>query len=93
MVKIDTDRMMGGQAMLDGTRGKGGGIPWFCVRSPDDGATLGDSHNAKGQNIGCPNTDEEIAVFIELMKKVRVNLTDDDVAALKASLIEHRKKP
>ncbi len=90
LCKIDTDRMTGGKEMIDGTKGKGGGIPWFSIVNAD-GESLGDSNGPKG-NIGCPNTDEEIAVFIDLLTKVKVNLTDDDIASLKKSLIAHREK-
>ena len=90
LCKIDTDRMTGGQDMLNGTKGKGGGIPWFCVMDVD-GSSLGDSNGPQG-NIGCPNTDEEIAVFIDLLKKVKVRLTDDDIAALQKALVAHREK-
>ncbi len=56
-----------------------------------EGKDIADS-NGPGGNIGCPNTDEEIAVFIEIVKKVRLALTDDDLAALRKSLVAHREK-
>lgn len=56
-----------------------------------DGAEVADSNGPKG-NIGCPNTDEEIDVFMGILKKVCTTLKEDDLAALKRSLIEHRKK-
>lgn len=89
-LKIDTDRMTGGKEMLDGTKGKGGGIPWFAFLD-GDGATLVDSNGPKG-NVGSPNTDAEIDHFLSMVKKVMVNITEDDVAALKKALIEHRDK-
>lgn len=89
VLKIDTDRMTGGKEMVESTKGKGGGIPWFAFLDPD-GKTLIDSNGPKG-NIGCPNTDDEIDHFIAMLTKTKVNLTDEDIAALKKSLVAHRK--
>jgi hypothetical protein len=66
------------------------GIPWFVILDAE-GKELADSNGPKG-NIGCPNTDEEIEVFIGILKAVAVNLTDPDRAALKKSLVDHREK-
>jgi hypothetical protein len=56
-----------------------------------DGAELADSTGPNG-NIGCPNTDEEIEVFMGILKKVCGALKDEDLAALKKSLFVHRGK-
>ena len=90
LLKIDQDRMTGGLEMVNATKGKSGGIPWFHVLDAD-GAALGDSNGPKG-NIGCPNTDDEIAVFIDLLKKVKLNLTDEEIDTLKKALVAHREK-
>ena len=66
------------------------GIPWFVILDAE-GKELADSNGPKG-NIGCPNTDEEIGVFIDIARKVRVTLTDDDLALLKRSLVAHREE-
>jgi hypothetical protein len=76
--------------MFEGGKGKGQGIPWFEFLDAD-GKSLVTSTGAKG-NIGCPDSDEEIDVFIEILRKVVVNLKDDDLSNLKKSLIAHRKK-
>ena len=66
------------------------GIPWFVILDAE-GAEVADSNGPKG-NIGCPNTDEEIEIFLGILKKVRLNLSDDDLRVLKKSLVEHRDK-
>ena len=90
MLKIDTDRMKGGKEILDATRGKGKGIPFFEFRD-DEGVMLVDSQSDKG-NIGCPNKDSELDYFISMIKKVMAKITEEDLAALRRSLVEHREK-
>ncbi len=90
-VKIDTDRMTGGKDVLAAyPRAKSQGIPWFVFLEPD-GRELADSNGPKG-NIGCPNTDEEIDTFLATLKKIAAKLTEDDLAALRKSLVAHRGK-
>ena len=43
-------------------------------------------------NVGCPNQDEEIDFFMETLKKIRVSLTDEDLAGLKKSLLANQRK-
>jgi len=89
--KIDIDRMTGGKDVLAAyPKSDKQGIPWFVFLQPD-GKELGDSMGPKG-NIGCPNTEEEINDFLEIVKKVAVTLTADDLDALRKSLIAHRTK-
>ena len=84
-VKIDTDRMTGGQALLDGhSAGKNGGIPW-CEILAADGTALVNSNGPKG-NIGFPAQSEEIAWFVEMLKKSGAKLSHDDIATLERSL-------
>ena len=87
--KIDTDRMTGGQAMLDGYRKdagltEGGGIPWFVFRDAD-GKVLAHSEGPKG-NTGFPYQPEEVAHFATMLKAARLHLTDADIEAMQASL-------
>src|SRR5262245_19238493 len=90
-VKIDTDRMTGGKEVLASyPKSDKQGIPWFVFLQPD-GKELADSMGPKG-NIGCPNADEEIDFFMETLKKIRVALTDDDLAALRKSLLAQQRK-
>ena len=91
LAHIDSARCERSAVLQDTFPGSiGKGIPWF-VFVDADGKALVDSNGPKG-NIGCPNTDEEIEAFIGMLRKVRSALTDDDLAALKASLVRHREK-
>lgn len=92
--KVDTDRMTGGQAMLDAQRKEvgvdGGGIPWF-VFLDEDGKVLANSNGPKG-NTGFPYQPEEVEHFASMLNAVKRNLTDADVAVLRTSLDDNRKK-
>src|SRR5690349_11513251 len=90
-VKIDVDRMTCGKDVLASyPKSNKQGIPWFVFLQPD-GKELADSMGPKG-NVGCPNQDEEIDFFMETLKKIRVSLTDEDLAALRKSLFAQQKK-
>lgn len=93
--KVDTDRMTGGQEMLDGYRAgaglaKGGGIPWF-VFLDKDGKVLAHSDGPQG-NTGFPAQPEEIEHFVSMLQAVKSRMTDADVAALRASLQPKKDK-
>ena len=84
-VKIDTVRMTGGEALLNAhSLGKNGGIPW-CEILDANGKALVNSNSASG-NIGFPAAPEEIAWFVEMLKKSGANLNAEDIATLGASL-------
>jgi hypothetical protein len=90
-VKIDIDRMTGGKdVQAQYPKSKGQGIPWFVLLD-GDGKELGDSMGPKG-NIGCPNSEDEIDAFLEILKKASATLTGDDFKALRDSLMAHRLK-
>ncbi len=44
------------------------GIPFWQIYDAD-GKLLADSFDAKGQNLGCPSTKEEVAAFTDKLKK------------------------
>lgn len=80
-LKLDVDRTLGGKALLTKFRGgDDGGIPWFVLLDAD-GKALVDSDDA-GQNLGCPWTEEEIAVFGKLMQARKRRITDEELVAL-----------
>lgn len=85
-LKIDTDRMTGGQAMLDKHCSEPGGIPWTAVLGPD-GAVLADSGKGQ-QNFGFPFEDAEIDRFIAMLSKAKRHLTEPQLGELRASLLE-----
>jgi hypothetical protein len=66
------------------------GIPWFVLHD-SAGAQVADSNGPRG-NIGCPNTDEEIEVFLGILKRVCSRLTAQELATLQVSLVAHREK-
>ena len=91
---MNTAKVPGGAELHQSyPKAKNQGIPWFVILD-EDGKELADSVGPKG-NIGCPDTDEEIAVWTDILKKVRTALTDEDLEALKRSRAadrEERKK-
>jgi hypothetical protein len=66
----------GAEDIFNANGGKGGGIPYFLVYDKK-GNLISDSKfmpakaapDAKPSNIGCPASDEEVAAFIEILKK------------------------
>jgi len=88
-LKVDTDRMLGGQALLKKYCEKQGGIPWFVFVSPEDGTVVTTSDGPKG-NIGFPATDEEIAYFVTMLETTK-RLSPEDIHLLNESLVANRK--
>jgi thiol-disulfide isomerase/thioredoxin len=68
--------------------GKDGGIPYFLIYDKK-GKIIADSRmtpagggpDAKPANIGCPASDEEVAAFIQILKKTS-KITDKEAAAV-----------
>ena len=56
-----------------------------------EGTKLATSDGPQG-NLGCPWTDEEIETFGKIVAKVVRNLTAEDLAKLKRTMVEQRKK-
>jgi uncharacterized protein YyaL (SSP411 family) len=90
LLYIDMGKVPGGKELHGQYPNATGGIPWFVILDADRKA-LADSNGPKG-NIGCPDTDEEIDYFMSVLKKVSRTLKDEDLAALKASLIAGQKR-
>lgn len=75
LLKIDTDRNPGGQAMLNKmTAGRESGIPWFAILEPD-GKVVVDSFDSSGQNIGFPAAAAEIEYFTTMLTQGGQRLT------------------
>ncbi|MCY2956425.1 MAG: thioredoxin family protein [Planctomycetota bacterium] len=100
-VKIDQDRMTGGEEMLAAELKKAGvksgGIPWFTFLDLD-GKQIITSTNAGGANTGFPNAISEVQHFGVMLKTARIHLTDADVKTLTDSLdairlADEAKKP
>lgn len=83
--KIDVDRTQGGDEMqVRFTGGKQTGIPVFFFLDAD-GKVLAGSIAADG-NIGFPAQPAEIAHFGTMLKAAGINLSQDEIAALLATL-------
>lgn len=70
----------GGDEILKKFKGEKSGLPYFVILDPK-GNLLADSNDAKGQNLGCPASPEEVAVFTEKLKKTS-KLTDKQLAVI-----------
>ena len=63
------------------------GVPFLDA----NGAAVANSEGPAG-NIGFPYKDEEIAYFLTMLERARVNLGPKDVEALRDSLVQLRKE-
>jgi hypothetical protein len=90
-LKLDVDRNPGAKEILKRYTTKDPGYPWIVFLDAD-GKALAESFDAKGDNIGCPWKDEEIAVFLGMIETARVNLQPADLELLRKSLVENRER-
>ena len=90
-IMLDAERYKGATDVLKRYTEKQVGWPWFVLLDAD-GKSLAESFDAKGDNIGCPWKDEEIAVFIAMLDKTRTHLQPADLETLRKSLAEYREK-
>lgn len=89
-LKVDTDRHLHGEAVAKRLRGeRSGGIPWSVITDAE-GAELVTS-DGPGGNIGCPVSAEERAHFIDMVRRTRVRITDDELAVLESELAAFAK--
>ncbi len=88
-LKVDTDRMIGGQELLETYCKKQGGIPWFAMVSPEDGSVLVNSDGPSG-NIGFPSTDEEIEYFVSMLQTTKC-FSPEVIQSVSESLVANRK--
>lgn len=90
-IMLDAERYKGATDVLKRYTQKNVGWPWFVLLDAD-GKALAESFDAKGDNIGCPWKDEEIAVFIAMLDKTRTRLSPADLETLRKSLAENRER-
>lgn len=89
-LKIDIDRMTGGQDILKKFRGeKDGGIPWFAFVDAQ-GKALTTSDGPQG-NVGFPAAPEEIAHFESMLARTAKRLSKDEQRVLIDSLKADKK--
>jgi len=72
---------LGAKALNEKWGGKEQGIPFWVVMNKDR-EILADSQREPGKNVGCPATEEEVAHFINVLKKTS-SINDTEVAAVK----------
>jgi hypothetical protein len=89
-LKIDQDRMTGGNDLLKRYQQKAGGIPWFVFLDGEANPIV-TSDGPKG-NVGFPAEPFEIEHFKTMLEKVKRHLTDEDIAYLVKSLQDAAKK-
>jgi len=89
LAKLDVDRTLGGQEMMEALGGKNCGLPWFLFLD-GQGQTLGTS-GGPGENLGCPWTPEEVAVFGRLLRQVLPGLGDEEWTVLERSFTAMRE--
>jgi hypothetical protein len=93
-VKVDQDRMPGAKEAEDRFgMPENSGIPWFAIIDPASGKVLASSTNDKGENIGFPAKDEEIAHFMAMLGQTHKDLSAADLETIKRSLVGEQSKP
>ncbi len=81
-LEIDVDRMEHGKEVQERlVKGRSGGLPWLVILDAQ-GRELATSVGPNG-NIGCPVTEEEAAWFVEMLRRSRLRLTDEDLARIR----------
>ena len=72
----------GGEDILKKFKGgEQAGLPFWVILDPK-GNVLADSYNAKGENLACPSTPEEVAEFTAKLKKTS-KLTASQLGVIK----------
>jgi len=87
LVRIDLNETPGGLSMFY-DRGGDRGQPAFSIVDYK-GMLLADS-GGQEENVGFPNTDEEVGRYLEIMKTAIPKITDVELAVLRSKLEEMR---
>lgn len=88
-VRIDTDRMIGGDGLLKRFGATGEGIPWFAFLD-GSGSAIVTSTAPKGGNIGYPGEERGASWFRQMLEKVAKRMTAAEIDALVKSAIAFR---
>jgi thioredoxin-related protein len=67
----------GSRELVTKYNGEKAGLPFWVILD-SSGNVVTDSFNNKGQNLGCPASEEEVAVFIEKLKATSEMNTEDE---------------
>ena len=91
-LKIDTDRMEGGQELLDKfSGGESGGIPWFVILDPVTEKDVANSTGPTG-NCGFPFAKEEVVWFGKMLESTGELLSTAERQSLTDSLNANRMR-
>ena len=92
LLKIDTQRMTGGAALLARLRDpESEGLPWTAVFDPN-GRLVGTSDTDGCRNVQFPQSDADIAHFGSMLMKGALRLFRSDIGSLEDSLREARER-
>jgi hypothetical protein len=75
----------GAQAVFDRYSGGNAGLPFWLIFD-SSGKLVEDSRDAKGENLGCPATPKEVAVFVKKIK-ASSKLTDVELEIISKQFI------
>ena len=75
--------------LLKQSKAENSGIPFWQIYDVD-GKVLADAFDSKGQNLGCPATESEVAEFTSKLKKTS-KLTEKDRKNIAALFVEKQK--
>lgn len=67
----------GSRELVKKYKGEKAGLPFWVILD-SSGNVVTDSFNDKGQNLGCPASEEEVAVFIEKLKATSEMNSEDE---------------
>lgn len=79
----------GAEDILKKYKADNSGIPFWQIYDAD-GNLLADSFNAKGENLGCPATVEEVAEFTDKLKKTS-KLSEKDRKKIEEAFVLKKK--
>lgn len=89
-LKIDTERHENGEAVAKGLTGdRSVGFPWSVILDGSGDAVV-TSDGPEG-NIGCPVSEAERAHFIDMVRRSRSRITDEELATLETELAAFAK--
>ena len=89
VLKIDQEKMAGGESLRKQFDKGSGGVPWYVILDGDGKELI--SANNDGQNIGYPAREQEMEHFIAMLDKACPNITDEEKATVRR-VMEGRAK-
>ena len=75
-----------GEEWMEKLGGKDAGLPYFVFVN-NDGEILETSLNGDKANLGCPSTEEEVAIFVEKLKRTS-HLEEEQLAIISKVFLE-----